>query len=384
MIRLVNRLNLLRSGSRTYLTSSYTCSTAWEARKADCPTLSKINLDQFYADVETKYQQQRKVSAIDVDIFVNCVTADNYVDEMADIIHKLRNTGEASNILDSTSHAVVRSLIQHDQIDLLLQILRDPLNYGLFLDTFCANLLLDKLLEAKQFTEAAEVASLLMLQEDFGDDITRQMALLAAYKYLDNPEAFVKEEPVPEVDKKAAAPPPPPTKGKKGKKEELRVRVKFLRNPFFDDHFDIRDPRHLVGKTLVRLSSELPKNCQTSSKLMGLCLYEKYADCITFIDQLGQGDVLHKDVIEKTQKALESKPSESEEYKNLLEKFTAIAGKVTVDENFERLVNASIKSAIEKLEKETIVGQEKVSYLYNLLFNCILIIVSPSDLQELD
>lgn len=369
MIRHLHRVNLLRGGCRNYLTQAYKCEPAWEARLTS-QTLSKINLDQFYADVETKHQQQKKLSAVDVDIFVNKVTGDNYIDEMADIIHKLRMTGEASNVLDSTSHAVVRNFAGHDQIDFLLQILRDPLNYGVFLDTFCANLLLDKLVEEKQFTAAAEVASFLMLQEDFGDDITRGLCLLSAFKYAANPEPFVKVEPVPEKDKNTPTPPPPPTKGKKGKKEELRVRVKFLRNEYFDGHFDLKEPNQLVGKTLILLSSELPVKYQSSSKLLGLCMSGKYAECLKFIDGFNKENLIHKEVLEMSQKTLEATPSESEEYKTLLEKMNLISGKATiVEENLEDSIVAVIKSSIEKLEKGAITEQEQVKEILNFHFS---------------
>lgn len=360
MIRNLNRLPLVRASRRTYLSSSYKCVSAWEARLGT-PTLA-INLDQFYADVETKYQQQqRKVSAIDVDIFVNKVTGDSYVDEMADLIHKLRMTEEASNLLDSTAHALVRNLAENDQIDFLRQILRDPLNYGVFLDTFTANLLLDKLVEEGKFTAAAEIASFMMLQEDFGDDISRSLCLLSAFKYLDNPEPFVKVEAAPEPAKNTPAPAPTP-KGKKGKKEELRVRVKFLRNEYFDDHFDLKESRHLVGKTLVRLSAESPKKFQASSKLLGLCLYEKYAEAVQFIGELKKEDVIYKECLDRAQQTLEQNVHDSEEYKTLVDSINTVAEKTTIapEQSFEGEVVALIKSSIASLEKGSIEKQEQV------------------------
>lgn len=361
-------LTVFRSGCRTYLSSSYKCDTAWEARLSS-DTLAKINLDQFYADVETKFQQQRKVSAIDVDIFVNKVSAENYVDEMADIIHKLRMTEEASNFLDSSAHALVRNLIQHDQVEFLLQILRDPLNYGVFLDSFTANLLLDKLCEDKHFTAAAEVASFLMLQEDFGDDISRSLCLLATFKYLDNMEPFVKvAAESADAAKNTPAPPPPPTKGKKGKKEELRVRVKFLRNTHFDDHFDLKEPRHLVGKTLVQISAELPKKFQASSRLLGLCLYEKYSEGLQMLGQISKDDVVHKEVLERVEQALQANPQESPEYHSLLERIRTMSEQAgNVSQSFETEVVEFIKSSIDKLEKPTIQAQEQVRTLNSIL-----------------
>lgn len=357
MIRHLSRFKLVRSGCRTYLSPSFQCQTAWSDRLASS-ILQNVNVEQFYAEVEAKHQQNKNISAIDVDIFVNRVTGDGYLEEMADMVHKLRMTEEATQLLESTPHAVVRNFLEHDQLDLLLHVLRDPLNYGVFLDTFSANLLLDKLVEEKKFTAAAEVASFLMLQEDFGNDITKSLSLLAGYKYLESPEPFIKPEPAPEPVKNAA---PTPAKGKKAKKEENRVRVKFLRNEFFDDHFDIRDSRHLVGKTLVRLSPELPQKYQASVKLLGLCLYQKYPELIEFVGKLGKEEGIFKEVSQKAEKLLEESVSESEDYKLALEKIKSIADKATlIEDNFESEVVGYIKSSIEKLEKSSIAEQQQV------------------------
>lgn len=291
------------------------------------------------------------------------MTGDNYVDEMADMVHKLRMTEEASNALDSTAHALVRNLAENNQIEFLLQILRDPLNYGVFLDTYSACLLLDKLLEEQRFTAAAEVASLMMLQEDFGNDLSRALCLLAAYKYLDQPEPFVKDDKVEPEPAKNAPPPPPQAKGKKGKKEELRVRVKFLRNAYFDDHFDLKEAQHLVGKTLVRLSAELPKEVARSSQLLGLCLYEKYEDCLALLSQLSKGDVLHRDVIQRAVKGLEATPRDSEEYRSVLDQLQGLPERVSLapeSPSFEGQVVSLVQEAVARLEKETVATQEQV------------------------
>lgn len=367
----MTRFSWARKGCRNYLSSTYKCNQAWEERLSSA-TLKKVDLEQFYAEVETKHQQTKKISAIDVDLIVNKVSGDGYFEEMADLVHKLRMTDEASKIIDSTPHAVVRNFLEHDQIDLLLHVLRDPLNYGIFLDTFCTNLALDKLVEEKRFIEAAEIASFLMLQEDFGDDMTKSLSLLALYNYLENPQPFIKPEPAPEPTKVAPA---TPTKGKKAKKEENRVRVKFLRNDYFDDHFDLRDPRHLVGKTLVRLGYELPRQYQPSVQLLGLSLYQKYEEALEMIGKLKKGDKLYKDLLAKTKQVLEETVHESEEYKNLLEKVQGIAENenvVLIDDNFQNNVVDWLKSSIDKFQTVSISDQEQVCTKYFLVKICII------------
>ena len=53
-----------------------------------------------------------------------------------------------------------------EQLGHLIRMLEDRTNYGLFLDSYTAVLLLDKLLEEGRLAMGARVASQLMLQED--------------------------------------------------------------------------------------------------------------------------------------------------------------------------------------------------------------------------
>lgn len=316
--------------------------------------------DKFYVDIEQKLQQQRKISAVDIDLFMNKVTNDQYVDEMADLAHKLRLTEEAASILDSTSHALVRNFIEHGQTELLLQVLRDPLNYGIFLDTFAANLLLDNLLEAQNYTGAAEVATFMMLQEDFGSDISKAFSLYALVKYLDQPEPFVKPiMPAEEAKPKEA---PTPARSRKGKKEENRVRVPFLRNDYFDDHFDIKESRHLVGKTFQMLSAELPAEWQPTTQLIGLCLHDKHQAAIAFVDSLPSQTEIHGDILEKVNLLMQATPSDTEDYKILMEKLATVNQKMTVaDSSFESEVLKFVERAVKEETAKEIEDQIKVN-----------------------
>ena len=53
--------------------------------------------------------------------------------------------------------------------------------------------------------------------------------------------------------------------------------VKYIRNPFFDDHFDIRIPEHIVGKTLAWCSSDVShESIRNGAQVLGWSLYEKW------------------------------------------------------------------------------------------------------------
>jgi len=176
-------------------------------------------------------------------------------------MHKHRMTEETTNTMDSTGHSLIRAFLDRFQMQELLDILDDRLSYGVFLDSFTGNLCLDELIRNKDFKSAARVATLLMLQEDFDNKITRALSLYACVKHLQKPEPF-KE-----------APPPPPvvetTPTSKKKAEDIKVRVKFIRNQYFDDHFDLKEDNALVGKTLVMVGELIPGTIGNSSELLG-------------------------------------------------------------------------------------------------------------------
>lgn len=57
------------------------------------------------------------------------------------------------------------------------------------------------------------------------------------------------------------------------------IPIKVIRNIYYDDHFDIKDERFLLGKTLYYLSKNtkmLDPVFARSLQLIGLGLYEKF------------------------------------------------------------------------------------------------------------
>lgn len=351
---------------RTFLSEAYRCSEAWNSRLST-PILQKVKPESFYYELEHRFQQQGKCSAIDIDIFANKLNDGNFVDEVADLLHKLRLTEETTNTLDSTSHALIRVYLEHADIKELLFILNDRLSYGVFLDTFTANLALDKLIRAKDFTSAARIATLMMLQEELDNEITRTLSLYACIKYLQNPDSFDKksEEENAETVVEAVA----PTSGKKKKKEEIKVRVKFIRNEFFDDHFDLRDGSQLVGKTLWSIGKLIGSTSPVlgnSSQLLGLFHYGKLDQAAEFTRSLhASGGLVHQQVIDSIQSALENVSSENPETANSLASFGEAIKQLSgssslVKDDLEKAVCDVANDAVKRTEQTDIVAQTKV------------------------
>lgn len=357
---------------RHFLSDSYKCSEAWQSRFSS-PILQNIRPDLFYHDLERKFQQRGKVCAIDIDIFVNALKDNSMLSELSDIIHKLRLTAETSNALDSTSHAVIRHHLDHsdNNMENLLYILDDRLSYGIFLDAYTANLCLDKMIKLKKYQMAAKVATFLMLQENFENPLNRTLSLYACYKYLEDPQPFEEIFKQPEPEEIPEATPivvdPKAKKVKrKEKKEEIRIRINWLRNPYFDDHLDIRNSHHLVGKTFLLISSYLNGPIGNSVRLLGYCYYEKYADGAKFIESIKNSNDLYKDVVkiahEKLAQITDRDNDESfQQFRNEVNKLAESSETFKTD-SFEDVLHKLATDTAKQQENSEIEEQKKVKF----------------------
>ncbi|CAL8109467.1 unnamed protein product [Orchesella dallaii] len=250
------------SSTDGYLREAYHCSLAWNKR-LETPLLKKINLDDFFYDMDRRYQEDKVISAIDVDLYVNRVTEEEHLEELEEIVHRLRRSPATADALPSTSHAVIRAYLKAGKIDDLMRILNDRWNYGIFVDYHIANILMDEFLKQGNNRDAAKVASLLMLEEDFGSPTSCSFAVLSCLKYIQNPT------PEPWDSQPAKA---------ESEEEEVKVRLFNLRNPYFDDHFDLTSADHVVGKTLALSSRQLMGDdvLSKSGELIGWAMYGKW------------------------------------------------------------------------------------------------------------
>ncbi|KAF4526623.1 hypothetical protein B566_EDAN015392 [Ephemera danica] len=172
-----------------------------------------------------------------------------------------------ASILPSTPHSLIRAYLAAGHIDSLLRVLDDRLNYGVFLDHFTACLLLDSFIQNKQYLEAAKVGALQMLQEDWEHPLVVRLSILGCVHHLQDPKPWDSIGQSPQKQDE-------PT-------EEVKIRVRYLRNPFFDDHFDLQDGTLLVGKTLALLGPHLPdKSLAQSIELLGWVLYGKLEQAV--------------------------------------------------------------------------------------------------------
>lgn len=348
-LRLSQRLCQVRQRSRSvsqrrlFLSEAYHCEDAW-SRRLESPLLQKIESGTMFAELEQRYSSVGKASAVDVDIFVNSVTDIEYVDEMLKMLHNLRQSSETTNMLDSTHHAVIRYLLRHNYIEELHEVLNDRLNYGIFPDHFDSNLLMDYFIKKQNHASAAKIATLTMLQEDTAHPITNALCVYACHKYLENPDDWKKPE-VP-VDTS---------------KEEIKIRVSYLRNPYFDDHFDLIDPYDLVGKTLSFQGKQRKDALGRTCQLRGLILYKKYEEATELIaDWLKtvRDNIVYKEVFELISKdSSRLEEQDSEKFRPVEAQLAALKERPNLKDSLDQAMEDVITSAINERAEEDISKQ---------------------------
>lgn len=330
--------------TRTFLTDSYKCNEVWQER-LNCSMLKKVDSEVLYHKLSTMLDNEAKqINAVDLDIFANSLTDKMYIEELDDLTHKFRLSAQAGTLLPSTHHAVIRFFLESENTNDLIRILRDRLNYGIFPDYYLSNLLMDTFIKENNFRNAAVIISNQMLQEELDNDITKAMGLYSCLKYISNPsewnEVKVEEEEqsIPNND---------------DEEEIKRVRVDFIRNPYFDDHFDLADGNHLVGKTMLAISKTDNTVLGNSFKTLGLVYYNKWNELDNHLKKL-EGSV-YSGTLELTDAVIDKQsPENSEKLKNALSKL-----KIN-NKNLEEETNNFVIDVISKNEEKEIQLQKKV------------------------
>ncbi|KAI0215793.1 28S ribosomal protein S27, mitochondrial [Lamellibrachia satsuma] len=366
---------------RTLLSEAYACQDMWQQR-LQTPLLQQCDASELAVKLSEKFEKEGKTSAIDMDILANKLSHIDSVqlDFVQSIFHKYRHTNECLEMPDSTPYAVVRCLLEMGETERVLQILQDKINYGIFLDDFTANLLMDHFIENKMYQEAALVAYDLMLQEQFNHPITRALAWYACHLHWKN------------------RPPPSeqPTEPEEDDEKQIWIRVRFIENPWYDNHFDLDRDLLKLGKTLVSVARGNNDLIGRSYQLIGLALYEKFEtglkllrDCI----KLGAVPVVTQEAIDQFRESLEGietkeppeenkdpgmvtmedvKPFYTEEQKTKLtdelqEVSTQLAATdgAVAQESLEEALRAQVRAAIDAREAQDIDDQSLLLLRWN-------------------
>ncbi|GFY64244.1 28S ribosomal protein S27 [Trichonephila inaurata madagascariensis] len=210
--------------------------------------------------------------------------------------------------------------------------------------------------------KAAQSAILMMLQEDFRNKISCVLGIYSCQMFVNNcsmDSLYPKEENTEEEKNN--------TNVDDDEEDVKLVRVPFLRNDWFDDHFDITEPKHLIGKTLYLLSRETDNTLSRSYQIIGLAMFHKWDKAAALLNTFADSKdcSLLNEAIEKTKALMDEIPEDEEKTKEkLLNKFNGLfekmksGGKIQ-DESLAALLESHLKDVL-KNEKDDVDAQQKL------------------------
>ncbi|CAJ0572954.1 unnamed protein product, partial [Mesorhabditis spiculigera] len=231
---------MLAPARRTLLSSAFALDETWAGRHKDLQKLGLGGDYEWLATVQKKFIGGGVGSAVDVDAAVCIAEHKDQVDDVTELVYKLRHSPSAADLLPSTEYALLRLLLKH-QPDQVFQLADDPINYGVFPNEHSACLLIDHFLEQGNTQNAARLATWVMLQEMTDNSLLNLLSLYAVAKWSELPaeertlpmkvEAEAEEEDINEDDMRT-------------------FKFPWLKNEWNDGHFDVVEADVLVGKTL--------------------------------------------------------------------------------------------------------------------------------------
>ncbi|XP_054714824.1 28S ribosomal protein S27, mitochondrial-like [Uloborus diversus] len=346
-------------GIRNFLSQAYLCEEAWQKR-LESPLLRNLDMDKYFIEVDRKFGK-KLVSGVDIDLFVNNVQEESQLDELEHLLYRFRRTKQAVEMMDSTIYATIRTYLKFKNYESLFRILHDRDSYGIFPDFYSYNILMDTFLKEKLYKEAAQTAVLMMQQEDFSNNLSRLLGLYSCQKFL-NECSLENLLPFPEENEEVKE------ENENEDEEDITyVRVPFLKNPWFDDHFDIVNPKHLLGKTFYLIGREMNDLLGRTYQMFGLVLYEKYEKASELLKTLSvkEEPCFLSEGVEKSIEELNSASANLEDSKKTLcdhlkKNVERLASeKRTVDGLLIPTLEAALKN-IQSLEKEDIELQQKM------------------------
>jgi len=369
---------------RSLVSQAFYCEDAWAARLAS-PVFKSIRLGEYFVELDRKFSTEYRGSALDVDIFAQAASTPAECEQVEELMYKLRRTPHTAHSPPSTSHAAVRALLAArqqqegaEQLQHLVKMLDDRINYGLFLDEYTTVLLLDTLVEEEKLVEGARVASHIMLQEEKAEGPGASLGNLVCWRYCASgrTQAWYADEEV-EVDDNPD--------------EVIRVRSKgMVPNNYNDDHFDMREPDKILGKTLCYLNGE-EDNLSRSLNTLGLVLWGKEDQVLSgskfviveevakiiaevttnqkvkdFVSGLEQVEMnVDTELLNRSTASLASNEKLIMENQTKLYKEWSINRDSKLEEEYKILVNKSRKEAIVQSKEEMAREEERLFFFQN-------------------
>ncbi|XP_017001999.2 uncharacterized protein [Drosophila takahashii] len=266
------------------------------------------------------------VTNIDLDLFVN---PDNRPMDLVDRLLRLRKQKEAS-LVPLLPSVLVKQLVDSTNPQEAISVLRNPTQYGLFVDQFSGCYLLDFLLHNGHAVEAAQVATILVDRNLCNNELIESLALQSFWSFAKDFKPFESSQ----VQ--------PPAKNA----EVEKVRVKFIRN-YPEDASENTEEKKL-GRAMIRLGSGEGslKELKQNIALLGYVISGQVAEASSFLTK--NQAALHKETLTAAQSVLESLKLEGSE--ELLKSLQETLEKSSKSNAIQSLLENSVKSSAQKFE----------------------------------
>jgi len=291
---------------QSILSTRYKSRELWDERYK-CKLL---NDEELVKSINNKVIKENDLNSLEIDLFINIappsLTETAQLQELVKQLARIRRSLYAHTLLPSTPPAACRLFLYSQRLPSLLHILDNRIDYGIFPDNFSMNLLIDEALNKEHYNIASRLAALIMYQEEFGENyITDMLSWISLTKYLESKTDFkdwnthsLADDPIfsdsiertkEKTDVQAAETKKEEEDVDDEDEEDVEyVRIPFLRNPYFDNHFDLKNPRLICGKTLSMLGKSLieprMKKLANESILLGYILQGKWSDAMGLLD----------------------------------------------------------------------------------------------------
>jgi len=313
---------------------------------------------EWIASVQKKFVGGGRASAVDVDGAACISEESDQLNDIVELVYKLRHTECAADLLPSTEYALYRLFLKHEAVDELFKVVNDTINYGAFPNYHISALLIDYLLKQKNIPGAAKITTIVVQQEMFDSELLNYLSLYALAKFLElPPEERVFNE---KVHKKYV-----PIDEDEINEEEIRtMKFPYLKNPFFDDHFDIEETESLIGKSIQWLLREVEKSADETLKKGFRILGFVYRNELENLDKILKtednvkiNDSVSKAVVSTLQQSIEKIPEEGREEN---EEFKKLSGFITKIESLPKDETPLSEAVLKKLKSIQSAGEKEL------------------------
>ncbi|EDW01896.1 uncharacterized protein LOC6559250 [Drosophila grimshawi] len=268
------------------------------------------------------------VNNLDLDVFIN---RDHRQMDLLDKLMKLRQQKECSKV-PLLPNILVKQLLDDTGPQESMNVLKKPLQYGIFIDQFTGCHLMDWFLHNGNTREAAQLATLLVERDLCNNELVATLCLQSFYAYVKNYEAqeVEKVEPSKEVEK---------------------VRVKFIRNY---ENANVKTEEKMMSEAMIKLGSNtnLDKELVHNITLIGLTLDCRLTEAEKWLT--GNQESLNKSALQVCRQLIDVLKVENTPE---LEKLLAQECKQT--KSFDEILESCVKRCVESCEPQLMEEYEK-------------------------